>query len=176
MVLGCKIDLIGEITFAKIKLGFGYLTYPTSSSVLKIGGRLIFAGCATILNGFDLNVMGQCFIGKNFICNPNCKIDVKASVTFGDNVLIGPECYFSDDDGHPIYNNSDKNRINDCQPILIGNNVWIGRGVYILKGTKLDNNNIVGARSVLTKEFNGKNLCLAGNPARIVRQDVYWTI
>ena len=53
--------------------------------------------------------------------------------------------------------------------IIIGRNCWIGANVIILPGVQLNDGVIVGAGSVVTKSF-GKNLVIAGNPARALRQ------
>lgn len=55
-------------------------------------------------------------------------------------------------------------------PIVIGDNVWIGVNVTILPGVNIGNNCIVGAGSVLTKSFKEDNLVIAGNPAKIIKK------
>lgn len=49
----------------------------------------------------------------------------------------------------------------------IGDNVFIGMNAIILMGTKIGNNCIIGAGSVVTGTFED-NLVIAGNPAKIV--------
>jgi acetyltransferase-like isoleucine patch superfamily enzyme len=78
-----------------------------------------------------------------------------------------------DGDGHEIYD-SDVALVNPPKPIVVGDNVWIGADVTLLKGAKLPNGTIVGYRSVITKAFEEKNLLLAGSPARILKQGVTW--
>ena len=71
-------------------------------------------------------------------------------------------------------NHSDKN-LNDwdvVNPIIIGDNVWIGANVSILPSVELGNNCIVGAGSVVTKNFKEENLTIAGNPAKIIKRRV----
>ncbi len=52
--------------------------------------------------------------------------------------------------------------------VVIGNNVWIGGRVTILKGVTIGNNAVVGAGSVVTRDVPA-NAIVAGNPARILR-------
>jgi len=54
-------------------------------------------------------------------------------------------------------------------PIIIGNNVWIGANVTILKGVKVGDNSIIGAGSVVVKNIP-KNCIVAGNPAKIIKE------
>lgn len=56
--------------------------------------------------------------------------------------------------------------------VTIGNNAWIGGGAIICPGVTLGNNVIVGAGSVVTKSF-GDNVVIAGNPARIIKENPY---
>jgi len=51
---------------------------------------------------------------------------------------------------------------------VIGNDCFIGMNSIILKGTKIGNNLIVGAGSVVHKSFPD-NVIIAGNPAKIVK-------
>lgn len=50
--------------------------------------------------------------------------------------------------------------------VLIGNDVWIGKGAIILKGVTISDGAIVGAGSVVTKSVPPYAI-VAGNPAKI---------
>lgn len=94
-------------------------------------------------------------------------------------IIIGNDCMFSKDihittgDSHSII---DLNgiRINPSKDILIGDHVWIGTQVICLKGVKIANNCIVGAGSLLNKQYNEPNSILAGNPAKIIKDNISW--
>ena len=55
---------------------------------------------------------------------------------------------------------------------MIGNHVWIGTRVTILKGTTVAENCMVGAASLLCKSYTAPNCVLAGVPANEVKHDV----
>lgn len=57
------------------------------------------------------------------------------------------------------------------KPVTIGKNCWIGMNAIILPGVELGDNTIVGAGSVVTKSFLGGNVVIAGNPAKIIREN-----
>ena len=54
-------------------------------------------------------------------------------------------------------------------PVVIGHDVWIGRGATILSGVTIGDGAVVAAHSVVTKSV-GPYSIVAGNPARLVRQ------
>jgi len=57
--------------------------------------------------------------------------------------------------------------VNTC----IGDNVFIGVNAIILPGIKINNNVIIGAGAVVTKDIPS-NCIVGGNPARILRENV----
>lgn len=57
------------------------------------------------------------------------------------------------------------------KPVTLGDSVWVGGGSVILPGVTLGNNVVVGANSTVTKSF-GDNVVIAGNPARVIRQNI----
>ena len=52
--------------------------------------------------------------------------------------------------------------------IIIGNDVWIGRGASILSGVTIGDGAVIGARSVVTKDVLPYDVA-AGNPVRHIR-------
>jgi acetyltransferase-like isoleucine patch superfamily enzyme len=59
-------------------------------------------------------------------------------------------------------------------PVRIGNDVWIGSGVTII-GATIGDGSVVGTGSVVVSEVPSK-VVVAGNPARVVRNDISWEI
>ena len=55
-----------------------------------------------------------------------------------------------------------------AEPILIGNDVWIGEGVKCLPGVNITNGCVVGAGSIVTSSLEPYGI-YAGNPARLIR-------
>jgi acetyltransferase-like isoleucine patch superfamily enzyme len=96
-----------------------------------------------------------------------------SSLRIGDGCLIGAGALCMTSDMHSIIDTKSRQRINPPGDILIGNRVWIGAEVVILKGTMIGDGAIVGIRSVVMGDFPSDCLIL-GYPARLVRSDVTW--
>lgn len=94
------------------------------------------------------------------------------SITIGDNVKIGGGVCIYDTDFHsldPIIRRSSEDLKNRAeQPVVIGNDVFIGAKSIILKGVTIGNNSVIGAGSVVTKSVPA-NQIWAGNPAKFIR-------
>ncbi|GAB1669292.1 acyltransferase [Mannheimia haemolytica] len=96
------------------------------------------------------------------------------------NIRIGKDCMFAHgfelrtSDMHPIYSLSTGERINFGKDINIGNHIWLGRDVIILKGVSLADNIVVGIRSIVTKSYLEPNIVLAGTPAKVLNTGVIW--
>jgi len=104
---------------------------------------------------------------------------IQLSAIEGTSIVIEEKCLFSDDidirtgDGHSILNEQNE-RTNGSGDILIGEHVWCGRGVSILKSAIVPANSVIATRSVVTKKYKEQNIMLAGCPAKIVKQNINW--
>jgi maltose O-acetyltransferase len=106
-------------------------------------------------------------IGSNFYINCNCHL--LGEINIGDNVLIGPQTVIWGRD-HGIKKNAlICNQEHLYAPINIGNDVWIGANVTILKGVTIGNGAVIGAGSVVVKDIPS-NAIAVGNPARTIRE------
>ncbi|WP_051786114.1 acyltransferase [Endozoicomonas numazuensis] len=98
----------------------------------------------------------------------------------GCSIKIGSDCMFSTGimirtgDKHPIYEKTSDRHLNPPQSITIGNHVWLARDVLVLKGSKISDGSVVGAKSVVSREFSEKDIILAGVPANKIKENVRW--
>ena len=107
-------------------------------------------------------------IGENFYSNHNLVILDPASVKFGDNVFIGPNCGFYTAE-HPIDYKTRNEGLEYAKPITVGNNVWFGGNVTVLGGVNIGNNVVIAAGATVTKDVPD-NCIIAGVPAKIIKQ------
>jgi acetyltransferase-like isoleucine patch superfamily enzyme len=54
------------------------------------------------------------------------------------------------------------------EPVVIGNDVWIGTGAIILRGLSVGDGAVIGAGAVVTKDVPPYAI-VAGNPARVIK-------
>ncbi|NLC96565.1 MAG: sugar O-acetyltransferase [Erysipelotrichaceae bacterium] len=106
-------------------------------------------------------------IGNNFFCNHNTIFLDGNKITFGDNVYIGCNCGFYTVN-HPVNITQRNIGLEITKPISIGNNVWFGSNVTVLPGVNIEDNVIIGAGSVVTKNIQ-KNSIAVGNPCKIIK-------
>ena len=106
-------------------------------------------------------------LGRNFFANYNCKLMDGGKITFGDDVLIGPDCTFVTA-VHPIDPALRLSGHQQFKNITVGDNVWFGAGVIVCPGVKIGSNTVIGAGSVVTKDIP-ENSFAAGNPCRVIR-------
>lgn len=92
----------------------------------------------------------------------------------GDNCMISFLSGIRNSDSHLIYSCDDGNRINPPQSVYIGDHVWIGERVCILKDTQIDSGSIVGVRSVVAGKKIPHNSIWAGSPAKQIKDGVFW--
>jgi maltose O-acetyltransferase len=92
-----------------------------------------------------------------------------ASVTFGERVLVGPELHVADSNSHQLDVPNRAKPDDKPRPVVIGDDVFIGSRVTILKGARIGRGCIVSASAVVTSNFVAPDYSVvAGNPARIV--------
>jgi maltose O-acetyltransferase len=55
-----------------------------------------------------------------------------------------------------------------AEPVIIGDNVWIGGSVTILPGVTIGDNVTIGAGSVVTKDIPSNSIAV-GNPCKVIK-------
>lgn len=107
-------------------------------------------------------------LGRNFFANYNCKLMDGGKITFGDDVLIGPDCTFVTA-VHPVDPARRLEGYMMFKPISVGSNVWFGAGVLVCPGVTIGDNCVIGAGSVVVKDIPA-NCVAAGNPCKVIRK------
>lgn len=125
-----------------------------------------FKGKAVIEPYCRLSGDPKIIVGDNFYMNAGCHI--LGEITFGNDVMIGPKTVIWGRDHGMELGTPMKEQPHDKQPIIIGDDVWIGASVTILKGISIGKGAVIGAGSVVTKNIPEYAIAV-GNPARVVK-------
>jgi acetyltransferase-like isoleucine patch superfamily enzyme len=158
------------VGFTNVKMDVG-----NQWSSWEVYGDLCFEGKANFGVGTKLWVgqNGKLTIGNNFNVTANSQIGCSHSVTIGKDVLFSWNVLLMDTDAHPIYN-KEMQLINADRPIIVDDNVWVCARTTILKGACLPPNSVIGAGTLINSRFEKSNVLIAGNPARIVKEEIVW--
>ena len=122
--------------------------------------------------------------GTNVVIGPGATLRIAGSVFFSGGTLLCSELIeigemtaiawdvnISDSDMHPVVVEGEE--MPKVKPIKIGNHVWVGSGVRILKGVTIGDGAVLAAGSIVTKDVEPRTL-VAGVPARAIRKNVDW--
>ncbi len=110
----------------------------------------------------------QITIGPRSFVNYNAVLLDVAPITIGADVQIGPNVQLLTPT-HPVEPEPRRAKWEAAEPIVIGDNVWLGGGAIVLAGVTVGENTVVGAGAVVTKDLP-PNVVAVGNPARVVRE------
>lgn len=144
---------------------FGHAVYIriAKNGKITIGNRPI------VSDYVELQALGEIVIGNNLTINRFSRICAHEKILIGNNVTVAQFVTILDHDHHC---NFEDNKLSlrgyDSSPISIGNNVWIGDKVTILKGVSIGNNVIIAANSVVTKAVMD-NCIVGGIPAKLIK-------
>ena len=118
-------------------------------------------------NNAEIIIADHSYISKEVI------LHARSRIVIGKNVLIGQQVRIIDHDGHHIFSDNKKKACNTVNPVIIKDKVWIGFRATILKGVTIGDNSIIAANACVTSDVPN-NVIVAGNPAKIVKENIRW--
>ena len=104
-------------------------------------------------------------IGDRVTINQGTAVVAHHGIEIGDDTLIGEFSAIYDTNYHAV----DIDHPTKYAPVRIGSNVWIGRNVTVLPGSRIGDHTVVGVGSVVSGELPPRVLAV-GNPARPVKE------
>ena len=159
-----NIKLLVLILFGNhIKLRVYHLIAPsTSINAFGKDSQIEFGAKVHIRPHVELRASGgKLLLADRVFINRNCVICSHDRIELGTRVTIGPNtCIYDHDHG-------EKEQF-ITEPVIIGDNVWIGANATILKGVTIGENAIVAAGSVVTKDVPA-NSVVGGVPAKFLK-------
>lgn len=118
------------------------------------------------------------YMGRDNKLSPTLHINIQEHQNFimGDDCIVGSTFNLRTSDAHILYDANSKERINNSGSVFIGDHVWLAHQVYIEMGSKIGSGAIVNNNSHVYKYSILKSNCLySGNPANLVKKDVFFT-
>lgn len=143
-------------------------------------------GRGELIIGDDVTIDGKCSFGfaarysdrPTLTIGDHSIIGHDTSFTVGERITVGRHCQISigvsicDSPGHPLDPAARREgkpaMREDVRPVVIEDDVWIGRSAIILPGVTIGRGSVVAAGSVVMTSVP-PNVLVAGNPARQVR-------
>ena len=96
-----------------------------------------------------------------------------SKMTFGCDCMLATDVEVRTGDSHSIFDIETGVRINSARDVRVGDHVWIGSNVTLLKGVTVGDGSIIASGAVVTK-YVASGCIAGGNPARIIREGVSW--
>ncbi|WP_214228855.1 acyltransferase [Pedobacter sp. B4-66] len=166
-----NIETAYRLNIGVMDVGF---SHKSDKTYLNIRGKFVLNGDYYIGRGSRLDIGPNAIvkIGKGGFTNVQNTFIITNKLEIGDNCVISWNCQFLDNDFHEIQYEGKKEKRNE---IIIGDNVWIGCGVSIYKGTVIPDGCVIASNSVVRGVFTKPNSVIAGNPAKTIINDVTWS-
>lgn len=169
VIIGCK----SVFTYMKYKILYGSRIQMAKINSLK--GRIeidLFPDAKCRIGNFLMTAgpfyikctdKAEITIGDNCFFNHNC------SLTAAENIVIGNQCMFANnfvvvDHDHDRKDGKILKELVSA-PVKIGNNVWCGANVTVLKGVTIGDGAVIAAGSVVNRDVAAYSV-VAGVPAR----------
>ena len=168
-----KNSAISVYPSGRLTIGMNELNRRKTVLILEKYASLSILGKVSIFNGCRISVGegATLTIGNNTYVNESSRIMAVEKITIGDACAISWNVTIIDSDMHSIViNNIPKPH---TAPIFIGNKVWIGANVIILKGVTIGDNVVIAAGTLVNRNIPNNSLVM-GNPMKVMKSSVKW--
>jgi len=176
---GCRFVIGGHNNIVEIQPGLTRLT-NTMITINGSNNHILVMGGANLVNAslYIEDDGGEIVLKRHVTISGATNI----AVIEGKKVVIGEDCLFSSEiqfrtgDSHSILDQLTGKRINPSQDIEIGDHVWIGNDVKILKGVRVGDNSIIGTGAILSAgEYPSHSIIGGIGHGKVLKTGVDWT-
>lgn len=105
-----------------------------------------------------------------------CVLTSHARIEVGEKCLLSVGVTLYNTDAHPVYRLGSDVPVNRARTLHVGDHVWLGAHVTVLKNTVIPDDCIVGWGSVVAGRFGQSHCALGGIPAKVIAEGVTWDI
>lgn len=131
--------------------------------------NIIFGKNISLYSGVQIWGDGQITLGDNVAIGKDTIIFAHEPMCIGNDTSIAGQCYIIDSDHGVRRSLLIREQQLESQPIYIGNDVWIGAGCKVLKGSYISDGSVIGAMS-LAKGFTEPYSINVGIPIRKISE------
>lgn len=164
-----KAALLIDGKFAFNKPWHGKQNRP-ATLVVSEGATLSVNGSFTMRDGVYVTVdRGATLSLRDGFLNNGGKISCFSKISLGDDVRLSEDVILRDSDNHEIL----REGFIKNSPIVIGDHVWIGLRVIILKGVTIGDGSVVAAGALVNKSIP-QNTLVGGIPAKEMKNNINW--
>ena len=131
----------------------------------------IVIGDNVSLHGWLISDGGKIKIKENTVIHKGTIIRAMNYIEIGKNCDIGGDCYIQDHNSMSLNYLDRRKHAGEIlnSPIHIGDDVWIGRRVTVLKGVTIGDRGIIGTNAVVAKSVP-RDTTAVGNPAKPIKK------
>ncbi len=146
-----KLCLLKLIYCTKISFHFNESISISTKIKIKGQGRIDLGKKISTRRNveFNSNQGGMIKIGNGTFFNNNCIVASHEKIEIGEDCSFGPNVVIYDHDHDFKVHGGKKMEKYKTSPIKIGNNVWIGANVIILRGVTIGDNSVIAAGTIV---------------------------
>jgi len=182
----CRISTGGALLKAwwwNIEVGKGCLFYGVPI-VQRLPGTSITIGKSCVFRSAEWSnyaginhpcILASLATGAKITIGENCglsgaAIGAAVSVEIGSRVMVGANTMICDTDWHPVDScRRYRGEPGDAARVIIGDDVWLGANVVVLKGVDIGAGAVIAANSVVTRSIP-PSVVAGGIPARPLKK------
>jgi acetyltransferase-like isoleucine patch superfamily enzyme len=147
-----------------IRLGKNVRVHGLSYNI-KVGAKTYFYDNCI----FEFSNTSQVEIGSNTVFSYGVIFCCREKIVIGNDVQVGEYTSIRDSTHrHDELDKPMKYSADELKPIIIGNDVWIGRGCIVLPGVVIEDGVVVAANSIVKGKLE-KNSIYGGTPAKFIK-------
>ncbi|SDX26889.1 acyltransferase [Paenibacillus sp. CF384] len=162
---GMKLLLVKSFKFTLLNI-----VSPLTEVEIGRNATLTFGKMIRLKSGSKVRVRAGAHveIGANTFLNHGCMIISHESIYIGQEVQLGPNVLIYDHDHDFRSEDGLKGLKYKTSPVEIGNNVWVGANTVILRGTKIGDNCVIGAGSIIKGQYPPNTIIVQKRETEII--------
>ena len=164
-----------------------------SNSIIILGDNVKFSSKNVVRceDNSKICIQNNCSFGQSKLVSRN-EITIGNGSVFNDGFIaicedetriqIGEKCLFSSNvhmrsgNGHSLFDiTSEENISEKSEHIILGNHVWVGQDTTVLFNAELEDDCVVGAKSLVKGKHKSRSL-VDGVPAKTMKENIGWNV